>query len=258
MTPTYNDVEIMIVGESWGTEERRMQLPFMGKSGQILEILMRETYLDINRCIFTNVVSDRPPGNEMARFFHITKQARADSTPLLRGLYPKEVIYNGLARLYEQIEAINPRLIIGLGNYTLWALTEDCFTLRHDDITRRLVPAGIGDYRGSQLRTTTTTTEGISFLPTYRPAATFRVYPWRAMIRHDLKVRVPKAFETSGWEKPDRYYIVRPSYAEVDRWLRELLSLANLAKEFIQLAVCLLYTSPSPRDRTRSRMPSSA
>ena len=25
-----------------------------------------------------------------------------------------------------------------------------------------------------------------------------------------------------------------------------------------QLSVCLLYTSPSPRDRTRSRMPSSA
>ena len=25
-----------------------------------------------------------------------------------------------------------------------------------------------------------------------------------------------------------------------------------------QLEVCLLYTSPSPRDRTRSRMPSSA
>ena len=27
---------------------------------------------------------------------------------------------------------------------------------------------------------------------------------------------------------------------------------------FDQLIVCLLYTSPSPRDRTRSRMPSSA
>ena len=27
---------------------------------------------------------------------------------------------------------------------------------------------------------------------------------------------------------------------------------------FIQSTICLLYTSPSPRDRTRSRMPSSA
>ena len=28
--------------------------------------------------------------------------------------------------------------------------------------------------------------------------------------------------------------------------------------EINQLLICLLYTSPSPRDRTRSRMPSSA
>ena len=30
------------------------------------------------------------------------------------------------------------------------------------------------------------------------------------------------------------------------------------AKEIIDVDGCLLYTSPSPRDRTRSRMPSSA
>ena len=29
-------------------------------------------------------------------------------------------------------------------------------------------------------------------------------------------------------------------------------------REFIETNACLLYTSPSPRDRTRSRMPSSA
>ena len=29
-------------------------------------------------------------------------------------------------------------------------------------------------------------------------------------------------------------------------------------KPLIQYVICLLYTSPSPRDRTRSRMPSSA
>ena len=29
-------------------------------------------------------------------------------------------------------------------------------------------------------------------------------------------------------------------------------------KELVLLLACLLYTSPSPRDRTRSRMPSSA
>ena len=32
----------------------------------------------------------------------------------------------------------------------------------------------------------------------------------------------------------------------------------QLQKEYTGFLVCLLYTSPSPRDRTRSRMPSSA
>ena len=31
-----------------------------------------------------------------------------------------------------------------------------------------------------------------------------------------------------------------------------------VGKEYMGLKICLLYTSPSPRDRTRSRMPSSA
>ena len=42
---------------------------------------------------------------------------------------------------------------------------------------------------------------------------------------------------------------------------REIVALANTIGGKILLGVsddCLLYTSPSPRDRTRSRMPSSA
>ena len=40
------------------------------------------------------------------------------------------------------------------------------------------------------------------------------------------------------------------------QWTLGLLTLTCLAVTLINL--CLLYTSPSPRDRTRSRMPSSA
>ena len=38
----------------------------------------------------------------------------------------------------------------------------------------------------------------------------------------------------------------------------ELYNLADDIGETTDLAACLLYTSPSPRDRTRYRMPSSA
>ena len=35
-------------------------------------------------------------------------------------------------------------------------------------------------------------------------------------------------------------------------------ALQEVRKALLEADVCLLYTSPSPRDRTRSRMPSSA
>ena len=57
-------------------------------------------------------------------------------------------------------------------------------------------------------------------------------------------------------------------YEEGDTVLVELHSINNQAFNFLEIArdqinngdngICLLYTSPSPRDRTRSRMPSSA
>ena len=35
-------------------------------------------------------------------------------------------------------------------------------------------------------------------------------------------------------------------------------SLSDIEIDFVNHAICLLYTSPSPRDRQKSRMPSSA
>ena len=42
------------------------------------------------------------------------------------------------------------------------------------------------------------------------------------------------------------------------RNIEEPAQVAELNRELASMVPCLLYTSPSPRDRTRSRMPSSA
>ena len=50
------------------------------------------------------------------------------------------------------------------------------------------------------------------------------------------------------------------SVAEYKRWKRQKYCnpLKNQFRQHPQDYICLLYTSPSPQDRTRSRMPSSA
>jgi len=56
--------------------------------------------------------------------------------------------------------------------------------------------------------------------------------------------------------------IAQPEIATDPKQLQELLqeraNLKNIVTQYQQYKTCLLYTSPSPRDRTRSRMPSSA
>ena len=44
----------------------------------------------------------------------------------------------------------------------------------------------------------------------------------------------------------------------VDLLDKDPLELAESEEDIQTIVTCLLYTSPSPRDRTRSRMPSSA
>ena len=67
-------------------------------------------------------------------------------------------------------------------------------------------------------------------------------------------------------ERPVAYYNEIDPYAA--QWLRNLIAAGHIAPGDVDersiedvkqdAQTCLLYTSPSPRDRTRSRMPSSA
>lgn len=143
------DADIFVCGESWGKEERFKRRPFVGQSGDELTRILSECGIPRNRCFFTNVVPEQPPGNEMLWFFHATTTARKDARPFIRGLYPKANVLAGLEALRYQLLAVKPKIVIGFGNYALWALTEDCFDVKDDKGHK--VPRGIGKWRGSQL-----------------------------------------------------------------------------------------------------------
>ena len=53
-------------------------------------------------------------------------------------------------------------------------------------------------------------------------------------------------------------YLLLGLYTEISEQNYSVLYDAQQKWNFVQQNICLLYTSPSPRDRTRSRMPSSA
>ena len=84
-------------------------------------------------------------------------------------------------------------------------------------------------------------------------------------------VKSDTAFATDASGKPVFKVVNDPRVTKIGRWLRKLsldgFSATNeglwhafplMVPVHDTVFVCLLYTSPSPRDRTRSRMPSSA
>ena len=221
------DARIAIVGESWGTNERELQLPFVGQSGKELDKIMAEAGMpDRSQIFMTNVVPEQPIRNEMHTFFYPTGLARKQHMEPTRGLYPRPNVMAGVVALKKQLAQVKPDIIIGFGNYTLWALTEDSFSVA--DHEGHKVPRGIGWWRGSQLFVNIDGRQ-VPFLPTYHPAAVFKTWPWRYLIKHDLGARVVKHLGKieEAWTPPEWNFVTRPGVSVALNWINTMCDIAD-------------------------------
>ena len=54
---------VMFVGEAPGSDEDRAGLPFIGRSGKLLDLMMKAIGLDRTQAYIANIIPWRPPGN---------------------------------------------------------------------------------------------------------------------------------------------------------------------------------------------------
>ena len=59
--------DVMLVGEAPGAQEDLAGVPFVGRSGQLLDSLLAEAGLDRSSVAVANVLKCRPPGNRKPR-----------------------------------------------------------------------------------------------------------------------------------------------------------------------------------------------
>lgn len=91
------NADVMIVGEGPGQQEDEQGVPFVGRSGQLLESLLAEIGLERNDVYIANVVKCRPPGN---------RDPRQDEIDACKGY------------LRRQMQLIDPAVVVTLGNFS--------------------------------------------------------------------------------------------------------------------------------------------
>jgi DNA polymerase len=128
------DADVMFVGEGPGQQEDEQGLPFVGRSGKLLEQLLGEIGLVRDDVYIGNVVKCRPPGN---------RDPRPDEIESCKGY------------LSTQLLLIQPKVVVTLGNFASKLL------LRTD--------TGITRLRGTPYEWW-----GRFLVPTFHPAAALR------------------------------------------------------------------------------------
>lgn len=207
------DAEIMVVGESWGYEEAKVQKPFVGESGKELKRIIRDAGYDPNTFLFANVVNANPPGNDLARWTtNATTGKKISGWYFVKGLYVNQAINDNINRLYQLIDNVKPKLIIACGNWALWALTDNYSIGKAKGV---MFPTGIMTWRGSQLRSSVPNeTKGTPVLPVIHPAAILRQWDLRQLAVHDIGMRSPLAL-AGRWDPPTYKFLVRPTADQV-------------------------------------------
>ena len=95
---------LLLIGEAPGADEDRSGIPLVGRSGQLLEKMLKAIGFDRNECFITNVLPWRPPGNRTP-----TEGEIAVCLPFLK----------------RQIDLVSPEAIMILGGSAANALLDN-------------------------------------------------------------------------------------------------------------------------------------
>ena len=144
--------KIMIVGEGPGANEDLEGVPFIGKTGELLDKMLLSINLDRENVYITNVVNYRPPENRSPTEHEIAKY---------------------LPYLIKHIEIIDPKILILLGSSALSAVVGD--KQKISEIRGRWIDKKIGK-------------SNASVIVSFHPAFLMRQPDQKAMSWIDLKM----------------------------------------------------------------------
>ncbi|MDO8685989.1 MAG: uracil-DNA glycosylase [Clostridiales bacterium] len=141
------NAKMMIIGEGPGEQEDEQGLPFVGRAGQLLDLILKGMMFTAQDYYIANILKCRPPGNRVPS---------------------SEEVVACLGFLRVQVRLVKPRIIICLG------ATAAKYILNTNE--------GITKIRGSSHES-----KGFLIFPTFHPAALLRDESKKSVIWEDFK-----------------------------------------------------------------------
>lgn len=224
-----------MLGEAWGESEDNTGAPFVGWAGKELFemteqawpgatetaaelrswlrydtawVQRRGPWLESKSLGFTNVFNLRPGLDNDIRNLCAKKEALHTTggfAPLVRapsGLYLRPEFFHHLDRLEAELLALDPNIVIALGNTAMWALTG---SINIGAIRGTIRQGSLGAWSGK-------------VMPTYHPAGVLRQWEWRTICVADIA----KAFRQADYReirRPQRQVTVSPTLDEIAAWI---------------------------------------
>src|SRR4051812_3199032 len=145
------NADLMFVGEAPGATEDQQGLPFVGRAGQLLNVMLEHIGLQRSDVFITNVICCRPPAN------------RDPSPTEIEACKPY---------LYKKIDLIEPKVICTLGNFATKLLTGN--------------PTGITRVHG-QAQQREVGGRVVQLFPLFHPAAALRTEAVKKLLREDFE-----------------------------------------------------------------------
>jgi uracil-DNA glycosylase family 4 len=176
--------DLVFVGEAPGRKEARTGEPFVGESGQLLNMLLRNNGIERDDVFITNTVLCRPKDN---------------SNP------PAAAIKACGERLQREIQGRRPNTIVPLGNFAsrkLLGTNEGITTLR------------VGPPKVSP------NYPGVRIIPTFHPAATlYNHNAFPDLVTDFGKIKGGDVSATNSWIEPSFEIIDSESRSRWNRWI---------------------------------------
>lgn len=162
--------DLMFIGEGPGYHENKTGRPFVGAAGKFLDELLASIGLDRSKVFITNVVKCRPPNN--------------------RDPLPEELAACD-AYLQQQIAAINPKVIVTLGRFSM---------------AKFLPGVKISAVHGKPKRV-----DGRLVVPMFHPAAALHQGNLKPVVQQDFS-KLPRfiEFEYNRLAEKQAEYVVQP------------------------------------------------